>query len=423
MATISSNKRPKIAILSLHPSNLGGLLQILKATYEFCSIHFEPTVFCLGFDPEISASLRKLKFSSQMRKSKIFGMDCVEVGARWAFWEPGHYASTIETWEKELEDFDYFFVVSGTPIAAHPLILMKKKFVGWFASPHKADREQRFLKMTAFRKFISKFSEPLMDYIEKKVLEESNFLFPLSRYTKIEFEKISPETAGKSIICGQPMQVQTTAPKRLSKETKKLVAVGRFDDPRKNLPMLLRAFEFISAKEDVFLTVVGPACQHKSSEKIKFTGYISEEEKKQILNESDLMLITSYQEGLGIVGLEAMSRGIPVVSTSCGGVEDYVIENESGFLVPINDHEKMAIKTIEILCNENLYKKLSAGAIDIVRKKFSPEVIRKNFEHGLKATYPKLGEIFEKQRSKDEGFSSRTCLHSPDKPGKMDHLC
>ena len=38
------------------------------------------------------------------------------------------------------------------------------------------------------------------------------------------------------------------------------------------------------------------------------------------------MLITSYQEGLGIVGLEALSYGIPVISTNCGGPGDYVIE-------------------------------------------------------------------------------------------------
>ncbi len=43
------------------------------------------------------------------------------------------------------------------------------------------------------------------------------------------------------------------------------------------------------------------------------------------------MLITSHQEGLGIIGLEAMSYGIPIVATDCGGTRDYVDNDLTGY--------------------------------------------------------------------------------------------
>ena len=83
------------------------------------------------------------------------------------------------------------------------------------------------------------------------------------------------------------------------------------------------------------------------------------------------MLITSYQEGLGIIGLEALSYGLPVVATDCGGTAEYVIDDYTGYLVKINDDEAMAQKTLQLLSDEKLYVKMSADAYKFVEQNFS----------------------------------------------------
>ena len=173
-------QKPKIAILTLHPYNYGGVLSLIKVVHKFCQNYFEPKLFFLGFDSEISTSLKKLKFSSQMKNTNYFGFDSVEVGAKWAFWEPGHYKFTKSKWVSALQDYDYFFVASGTCIAAHPLTLLDKKFAVWLATTFDEDRAQRVKKLNLTRKFIDKFSCAKMRKIEKDIFKKSNFIFALS---------------------------------------------------------------------------------------------------------------------------------------------------------------------------------------------------------------------------------------------------
>lgn len=59
---------------------------------------------------------------------------------------------------------------------------------------------------------------------------------------------------------------------------------------------------------------------------------------------ADVIAIPSRQEGLTTVGLEAMACGMPVVSTRCGGPEEYVKDGETGCFVDLGDVEALAGK-------------------------------------------------------------------------------
>ncbi len=92
---MKASKRPKIAILSIRNRyNFGGVFATLKIVHDFCKHYFDPTVFYLSFDSKISARFKSLQFSSSNRETLFSGMKAVEIGSRWAFWEPGHYAFT-----------------------------------------------------------------------------------------------------------------------------------------------------------------------------------------------------------------------------------------------------------------------------------------------------------------------------------------
>jgi glycosyltransferase involved in cell wall biosynthesis len=68
-----------------------------------------------------------------------------------------------------------------------------------------------------------------------------------------------------------------------------------------------------------------------------FLGFVPEEEKFRILRMSDMFVSTSQHEGFGLVFLEAMACGLPVVCYDFGGQTDFLKDGETGALVPLND--------------------------------------------------------------------------------------
>ena len=198
--------KPKIAILSIRNTySYGGVLATLKIVHDFCSEYFDPTVFFLGFDKEISASVKGFSRTSCNRPLDYCSMKSVEIGARWAFWEPGHYAFTKDQWEQALKDYDYFFVVSATPIAGHPLVLLNKKFAIWISTPYDGDRTERVKRLAGIRSVINRLAEPRMRAIEKSVLQNASFVWPLSSYSKEQFEKTLGKKLARFALCGHPI--------------------------------------------------------------------------------------------------------------------------------------------------------------------------------------------------------------------------
>lgn len=69
---------------------------------------------------------------------------------------------------------------------------------------------------------------------------------------------------------------------------------------------------------------------------------------KAMIQESSLLVLPSLKEGLANVVLEAMSLHILVLTTDCGGMTEVIEDNHNGFVVPIRNSEKMAMKMMEI---------------------------------------------------------------------------
>ena len=76
-------------------------------------------------------------------------------------------------------------------------------------------------------------------------------------------------------------------------------------------------------------------------------------ETETILSIADLFLLTSETESFGLVALEAMASGVPVISTNSGGLPEVNIHNETGFLSDVGDVNDMAKHAIELLSNED----------------------------------------------------------------------
>ena len=109
--------------------------------------------------------------------------------------------------------------------------------------------------------------------------------------------------------------------------------------------------------------------------KVKFLGKMPNEKIPQWMNAGNVLVLPSLSEGFGVVLIEALSCGIPVVSTRCGGPED-IVNDEVGKLVEPGDSEGLANAIKHVLENQNEYisSKLRGYAV----KNFDYKVIAGN---------------------------------------------
>ncbi|HPX95945.1 MAG TPA: glycosyltransferase [Brevefilum fermentans] len=80
-------------------------------------------------------------------------------------------------------------------------------------------------------------------------------------------------------------------------------------------------------------------------------GKLSSEQVRQQLQQADIFVFSSLSEGLPNAVLEAMSCGLPVVTSDCGGVREAVTDGEEGFVIPVRDPQSMAA-ALEILAHD-----------------------------------------------------------------------
>ena len=91
----------------------------------------------------------------------------------------------------------------------------------------------------------------------------------------------------------------------------------------------------------------------------------------KILAVVDIFVLTSLWEGLPIAALEAMASGKPVVATCTGGIEDIIMEGNSGFLVPPRDINKMSKRLINLLKDETLRTQMGQNSRESLDSNFS----------------------------------------------------
>ena len=100
------------------------------------------------------------------------------------------------------------------------------------------------------------------------------------------------------------------------------------------------------------------------SKYFKFVGWVNNERKQELLKESDLFVLPSYNEGLPLSILEAISYGIPVISTNVGSINEAVKNEENGYLINPGDKEKLADFTIKLLTDSN-FKQMGQASREV----------------------------------------------------------
>ena len=140
--------------------------------------------------------------------------------------------------------------------------------------------------------------------------------------------------------------------------------------PLKRINDVIDVFEQISTNVSSKLLMVGEGPEKSKAmayvkskglnEKVVFLGNSNEIDK--ILCYSDLFLLPSEMESFGLVALEAMANGVPVISSNAGGLSEVNKHGFSGFLSDVGDVNSMAKNALELLLDEEKLNKFKKQA-------------------------------------------------------------
>ena len=107
---------------------------------------------------------------------------------------------------------------------------------------------------------------------------------------------------------------------------------------------------------------------------VKFAGWVNGAKKSELLNKCDVYVLPSYNEGLPVSILEAMSYGKPVIATAVGGVPEIVKPGYNGWLFKPGDHEALRNIIGEVLEDRERLKQFGENSLKISRD-YTPEAI------------------------------------------------
>lgn len=106
-----------------------------------------------------------------------------------------------------------------------------------------------------------------------------------------------------------------------------------------------------------------------------FEGWVSGDKKRDLLSTCDVYILPSYMEGLPISILEAMSYGMPIISTNVGGIPEIVESGKNGFLIEAGD-KKALRESLEFYVNsQNEIKKMGQNSLLKIAKFYPEKVI------------------------------------------------
>lgn len=175
----------------------------------------------------------------------------------------------------------------------------------------------------------------------------------------------------------------------------RILFVGRLVE-RKGVGVLVEAVRRLPAELGASVEIIGEGPERPMLEsqvkrdgltqRVVLRGGVTDEELRAAYVSSDVVVLPSIRdarkdtEGLGVVLLEAMTYGIPVIGSDVGGIPDIVVDGETGLLVPPQDPEALASALERLARAPDLAARLGEAGQRHVRTSFSWDRIVKQWE-------------------------------------------
>jgi glycogen(starch) synthase len=202
----------------------------------------------------------------------------------------------------------------------------------------------------------------------------SDALITVSQHSLRKLQELYHPNVKTYVVYGGISSSEARKPLKEHSSKRKLLFVGRID-PRKGLHYLIKALPLIP--KDVEVTIAGAhslsggryedylqnmIAKLNVQRRVKFLGSVSEEEKWKLYGISDVFVLPSVHEALGLVILEAMSVGLPVVASNLGGIPEVVKHGDNGLLFEPRNWKDLAEKITLLLNDDEMRERMGKNA-------------------------------------------------------------
>jgi len=386
-------KNTKICISTPYPMKAGGVSRKVKVISNF--------LYRKGYTPSLmfSSNIKKnLFFKEEFTSSNRKLMEnVITTRSQLLFFWP-NYKLYGFLMKKYVKDFEICHQIGASCFEATPFLKANKKYICWVGTTFR-DEWRTIAKLGDLRnplswlfRFSNNLSLPLLTSLEKKIYKNAIIINPDSTRTAEIIKKEFGINEEKIRIIPPPTdfsKLNKNNEVKIKLDFDYILFVGRLDK-RKNLEVLLKAFKNLNKNlTQLKLVILGDGPEKINLEEetrkmgiakdVIFTGFQPDDVKVDYLKQAKVFVLSSAQEGFGIVLVEALGVGVPVVSTDCGGPSDIVEDGKNGYLTKVGDHKELAERIHELLIDENLRKEFGIYGKRSVMKKFSIEKIGKKF--------------------------------------------
>jgi len=232
------------------------------------------------------------------------------------------------------------------------------------------------------------------------IIRNSEVITVNSRYMKQQLLTVSPECERKVRVIPMGInQVPFTAAsfvdmKQHHRVGHIILSVGRLID-WKGTKFLIAAMPAVLVKyPDAKLFIIGTGPERDAliqcvrerglGDRVEFFGTVPVADLRSYYRSADVFVLPSINyagktEGLGVVLLEAMAAGCPVIGSNVGGIPDIIIDGENGFLVPEQDPAAIAEKIVLIMSDAILREKFRKTGYTCIQESFSWSAITERF--------------------------------------------
>jgi glycosyltransferase involved in cell wall biosynthesis len=219
------------------------------------------------------------------------------------------------------------------------------------------------------------------DWALDEKIARARFVIAISHFCRSQLMLFSrPEDWGKITIVHCGVDVAAYGRGRTGDGKKRIAFVGRLD-PVKGAFLLIEAMaRVLQTHPDATLTLAGDGPARKSAEararalgitgSVRFLGYISQGQVAELLDQSEVLALPSFAEGLPVVYMEALASRIPVVASRVAGVQELVEDGVSGFTVPPGDVGSLTDRLTQLLADPALAKAMGAAGRLAVERDF-----------------------------------------------------
>lgn len=262
----------------------------------------------------------------------------------------------------------------------------KAGIIGRTASLGKAQKVVFTAHGWSFTEGVGRGKQILYRSIERFFSRFADKIICVSKYDKLLAINNLKLSNDKVVAIYNGVEIDPISEESFDRQNVNIVMVARFDK-QKNQKELIKAFA-ASTRKDITLTFVGSGpteheCQVlvnslKLTGNVKFLGY--QTNVKQILEDASIFALITNYEGLPISILEAMERGLPILATNVGGINEEVVDGYNGHLVSNNANE------INNAISDIVDHGLEFG-------KASRELVKKNFT--LDRCVESVNEVYE----------------------------